>query len=74
MNHLAFIIGYNSAWFLMIVVAVVSFFVQWRFKTKFNQYAEISLLSGLTGKEVAEKMLADNQISDVQSVKVRLSR
>ena len=70
MNHLAFIIGYNSAWFLMIIVAIVSFIVQWRFKSKFNQYAEISLLSGLSGKEVAELMLKDNQIYDVEVISV----
>jgi hypothetical protein len=70
MNHLSFIIGYNSAWFLMIVIALVSFIVQWRFKSKFNQYAEIGLLSGLTGKEVAEQMLKDNHIYDVQVVSV----
>jgi Zn-dependent membrane protease YugP len=70
MSHLSFIIGYNSAWFLMIVIALVSFIVQWRFKSKFNQYAEIGLLSGLTGKEVAEQMLKDNQIYDVQVVSV----
>ncbi|MGZ3765516.1 MAG: zinc metallopeptidase [Mucilaginibacter sp.] len=70
MNHLSFIIGYNSAWFLMIVIAIVSFIVQWRFKSKFNQYAEIGLLSGLTGKEVAEQMLKDNHIYNVQVVSV----
>jgi Zn-dependent membrane protease YugP len=70
MSHLSFIIGYNSAWFLMIVIALVSFIVQWRFKSKFNQYAEIGLLSGLTGKEVAEQMLKDNHIYDVQVVSV----
>ena len=70
MNHLSFIIGYNSAWFLMIVVALVSFIVQWRFKSKFNKYAEIGLLSGLTGQEVAERMLKDNDINDVQVVSV----
>jgi Zn-dependent membrane protease YugP len=70
MNHLSFIIGYNSAWFLMIVIAIVSFIVQWRFKSKFKQYAEIGLLSGLTGKEVAEQMLKDNHIYDVQVVSV----
>lgn len=70
MNHLAFIIGYNSAWFLMIIIAVVSFIVQWRFKSKFKQYAEIGLLSGLSGKDVAEKMLLDNQIYDVQVISV----
>jgi Zn-dependent membrane protease YugP len=73
MNNLSFItgyIGYNSAWFLMIAIALVSFIVQWRFKSKFKQYAEISLLSGLTGKDVAEQMLKDNNIYDVQVVSV----
>jgi len=54
----------------MILVALVSFIVQWRFKSKFNKYAEIGLLSGLTGKEVAERMLQDNNIYDVQVISV----
>jgi len=70
MNHLSFIIGYNSAWLIMIIVAVVSFIVQWRFKSKFSHYAEIGLLSGLTGQEVAERMLKDNNIYDVQIISV----
>ncbi|HTK18314.1 MAG TPA: zinc metallopeptidase [Mucilaginibacter sp.] len=70
MDHLSFIIGYNSAWLLMIIVAVVSFIVQWRFKSKFNQYAEIGLLSGMTGQEVAERMLKDNNIYNVQVISV----
>lgn len=39
---------------------------QYRFKKKMEKYAEQSLSAGLTGKEVAEKMLADNGISDVK--------
>lgn len=73
MNHLSFIIGYigyNAAWFLMIVVALVSFIVQWRFKSKFKQYAEEALLSGMSGQEVAERMLRDNGIYDVQVMSV----
>lgn len=70
MNHLSFIIGYNAAWFLMIVVALVSFIVQWRFKSKFKRYSEIGLLSGLSGQQVAERMLEDNHINDVQVVSV----
>ena len=54
----------------MIIVALVSFIVQWRFKSKFNQYAEIGLLSGQTGREVAERMLKDNNIYDVQVISV----
>jgi Zn-dependent membrane protease YugP len=73
MNHLFLItayIGYNSAWLLMIAVAIVSFFVQMRFRSKFKEYSEIGLLSGLSGKEVAEKMLKDNGIYDVQVISV----
>lgn len=55
---------------LMIAIALLSFGVQWRFKNKFKQYAEIGLLSGLSGKEVAERMLRDNGIYDVKVISV----
>jgi uncharacterized protein len=73
MDHLSFITGYiamNSAWLLMIGVAVISLIVQWRFKSKFNHYSEISLSSGMSGQEVAERMLRDNGIYDVQVISV----
>jgi len=73
MNHLSFIlgyIGYSSAWFLMIIIAIISFIVQWRFKSKFKQYAEEPLLSGMSGQEVAEQMLSDNNIYDVEVISV----
>jgi Zn-dependent membrane protease YugP len=73
MNHLSLIIGYismGSAWLLMIVIAIISFIVQWRFKSKFNLYAQTPLLSGLSGQEVAERMLRDNGIYDVKVVSV----
>jgi len=73
MYHLSLITGYiglNSAWLLMIVIAIVSFIVQWRFKSKFKEYSEIALLSGLSGQEVAEKMLHDHGIYDVQVTSV----
>jgi Zn-dependent membrane protease YugP len=60
----------GSAWILMIGIALVSFIVQWRFKSKFKQYSEIGLLSGLSGKDIAEKMLKDNGIYDVQVISV----
>ena len=73
MDHLTFILGYigtGSAWFLMIVIALVSFIVQWRFRSKFKQYSEVALLSGMSGQEVAERMLRDNGIYDVQVISV----
>lgn len=50
----------------MVPVLLLSMFVQWRFRSKFSKYAELQLNSGLSGKEVAEKMLADNGIYDVK--------
>lgn len=54
----------------MIVIAVISFAVQWRFKSKFKQYSEMPLASGMSGKDIAEKMLSDNGISNVQVISV----
>ena len=76
MNNILMILGYvggggfNSAWLLMIGIALVSFVVQWRFKSKFKQYAEIGLSSGLSGAEVAQRMLRDYGISNVQVISV----
>ena len=53
---------------LMIVIAVISFAVQWRFKSKFKQYSEMPLASGMSGKDIAEKMLRDNGIANVQII------
>ena len=55
---------------LMIVVAVISFAVQWRFKSKFKQYSEMALGSGMSGKDIAQKMLNDNGISNVKVISV----
>jgi Zn-dependent membrane protease YugP len=73
MFHLSIIFGIintGSAWLLMAAIALVSFIVQSRFRSKFRQYSEIPLLSGLSGKDVAEKMLRDNGIYDVRVISV----
>ncbi|MBK0381476.1 zinc metallopeptidase [Pedobacter sp. SD-b] len=51
-------------------VALIGFLVQWRFKSKFKKYSEIALSSGLSGAEVAKKMLTDNAIYDVEIISV----
>lgn len=51
---------------LIIPILLLSMFVQWRFRNKFSKYAEMQLSSGLSGKEVAEKMLRDNGIYNVE--------
>jgi Zn-dependent membrane protease YugP len=50
---------------LIIPVLLLSVFVQWRFRNKFSKYAEMQLNSGLSGREVAERMLQDNGIYNV---------
>ena len=49
----------------MLVIGLMSYTVQKRFQKKFKRYAETPLSSGLTGKEVAERMLQENGIRDV---------
>ncbi len=44
--------------------------VQMMLKRKFTEYSNIPLRSGLTGREVAEKMLRESGIHDVQVVSV----
>lgn len=44
--------------------------VQWRLKNKFSEYSKVPNSSGLSGKEIAQKMLRDNGIYDVQVISV----
>lgn len=50
---------------LMIVFAIIGFAVSSRLKKVFAKYEQVPLTSGLTGAQVAQKMLADNNIYDV---------
>lgn len=49
---------------------IISFAVSSRLKNKFRKYSRIQLTAPLSGKEIAEKMLADHQIYDVKVVSV----
>lgn len=50
---------------IMVVIGLMSWTVQSRFKKKFKKYSETALSSGMTGKEVAERMLRENGLGDV---------
>ena len=52
----------------MVLIMVLSFGVSWKLKSKFRKYSEIGLRSGLSGREVAEMMLSDNNITDVRVI------
>lgn len=49
-------------------VALISFLVQQNLQSKFKKYARVPLSGQMTGREVAEKMLRDHGIYDVQVV------
>jgi Zn-dependent membrane protease YugP len=53
-----------------LIFMVIGMMVQYRLKSKFTEYAQVPTSSGLTGKEIAEKMLRDNGIYDVQVISV----
>ncbi|MBC8344177.1 MAG: zinc metallopeptidase [Bacteroidetes bacterium] len=50
---------------LMIIVLIPSWIVSSRFKSKIKKYTNMPLMQGMSGKEVAEKMLSDHGIYDV---------
>jgi uncharacterized protein len=58
----------NSYFLLSLILAGVGMLVQGRLRSKFAQYSKMALSSGLSGREIAEKMLRDNGIYDVQVV------
>ncbi|MBQ4055515.1 MAG: zinc metallopeptidase [Bacteroidaceae bacterium] len=53
-------------WILLIGIALVSFIVQQNLQSKFKKYSQMPLSNGMTGRDVAEKMLHDNGIYDVR--------
>lgn len=60
----------SGIYLIMILVMGASWFVSYRLKSKFKLYSEEPLSSGLSGREVAEKMLRDNGITNVKVTSV----
>jgi len=55
-------------WIIFIGVALVSWLVQMNLQSKFKKYSKISTGNGMTGRDVAIKMLNDNGIYDVEVI------
>jgi uncharacterized protein len=51
-------------------IMLVSWLVSSRLKSKFELYSKLQLQNGMSGREIAEKMLADNGIRDVKVISV----
>jgi Zn-dependent membrane protease YugP len=61
----------SGSFILIIVIGLVGLFVQSKLKSKFKKYSNLHLQNGLSGREIAEKMLTDNHIYDVKIISVK---
>jgi Zn-dependent membrane protease YugP len=55
-----------TLYLISIAMVVISLIVQARFRSKSKKYTESGLSNGLSGAEIARKMLRDNRITDVE--------
>lgn len=60
--------GIPLIWLILIALMIVSFIIQSSLRNKFKKYSKVPLPDGMTGRDVAEKMLCDNGITDVSVV------
>ncbi len=56
---------------LIIIFTALSFFVQYKLTSKFKKFKNIHLSNGMTGKEIAEKMLLDHGIRNVKVISTK---
>ena len=60
-----------NIWTITIVVMVLSLIVQQMLHSRFNKYSKVPTANGMSGAEVAQKMLNDHGIYDVKVVPAR---
>lgn len=59
----------NFGYLILIgIISLFSWLVSSKLKSKFEFYSKVQLRNGMSGKEIAEKMLADNGIRDVKVI------
>ena len=56
----------NLIWIIFIGIALLSYIVQANLNRKFKKFCEIPIANGMTGRDVAEKMLRDKGVYDVK--------
>ena len=61
----------GSYYLLIILISLASMLVSNTLKRKFKTYSKLRLRNGMSGKEIAEQMLADHGIRDVEVISVR---
>ncbi|MDM1396662.1 zinc metallopeptidase [Myroides odoratimimus] len=55
-------------WIFMIAIMGASWLVGYRLKSKFEKYSKVQLQNGMSGAEIAQKMLFDHGIRDVRVI------
>lgn len=62
----------QMGYFILIgAIGLISSLVSGKLKSKFAFYSKVHLRNGMTGAEIARKMLADNGIRDVEVISVK---
>jgi hypothetical protein len=59
-----------SSMILIGAIMLASWLVSSRLKNKFEKYSKLQLRNGMSGQEIAEKMLSDHGITDVRVISV----
>jgi Zn-dependent membrane protease YugP len=60
--------GMTGYYILIGGIALISMLVSSRLKSKFRYYSKVHLQNGMSGAEIAQKMLSDNGIRDVKVI------
>lgn len=63
--------GIPLIWIIFIGFTLLSWIISKSLNSKFKAYSKIPTSNGMTGREVAEKMLRDNGITDVRVTSVK---
>ncbi|MDD4372503.1 MAG: zinc metallopeptidase [Bacteroidales bacterium] len=59
-----------SIWIIFVFFMLLSWLVGSQLKSKFTAYSKIPVVNGMSGRDIAKKMLYDNGITDVQVLSV----
>jgi len=60
-----------NIWIIMLIIMALSFIIQQMLQSRFSKYSKVGLPNGMSGAEVAQKMLHDHGIYNVKVVPTR---
>ena len=64
-SHILSNLTTSEAFFMVIIVGIAGFIVQARLRSVVSKYSQVPMPAGLTGAEIAEKMLRENGVHGV---------